>query len=295
MASAPVASAVVISHNEGARLRQTVDALLETTDGSLEVIVVDDVSTDGSATFLAEPAYREVALIQQQARAGISVARNLGAARAGADVVVFSDAHVVPNPGWLEPLLDALDDDSVAAAAPTVSALGNESSKGYGFIWADPSLGMVWCHERPSGVQPVAFLCGCFIAAKRSVFEGCGRFDEGLVNWGFEDSELCLRLWNSGYRCVVQPASEIAHLFRPRFPYAVDWETTTHNQLRTALLHLSRDRCLDVLAHARTKPQFDQAVAHLVDTDLSARRELCTSLRRRGDDFVFEEFQMPAW
>jgi GT2 family glycosyltransferase len=288
-------SIVVISHNEGGHLRMTVDAMRDTTPASTEIVIVDDFSADGSTGFLSGPGYRDVRLIRPDTRLGISAARNMGAERSSGDVIVFSDAHVVPGPGWLPPLVDALDDDTVGAVAPTVSALGNESSKGYGFTWSDPSLTMRWCYDRPSRVHPVPFLCGCFLASRREVFDRCGRFDEGLIKWGFEDSEYSLRLWLSGYRCVVQPASDIAHLFRTKFPYQVEWESTTHNQLRTALLHLSRPRCTRVLEQARGSPRFELAVARLFDSDLDERRQFCSAIQKHTDDAIFDMLGIPCW
>lgn len=288
-------SIVVISHNEGGHLQMTIDAMRDTTPPSTEIVVVDDFSADGSTGFLAGPGYHAVRLIRPDTRLGISAARNLGAEQSGGEIIVFSDAHVVPGPGWLPPLLDALDDDTVGAAAPTVSALGNESSKGYGFTWTDPSLTMRWCYDRPSRVRSVPFLCGCFLASRREIFDRCGRFDDGLIKWGFEDSEYSLRLWLSGYRCVVQPASDIAHLFRTKFPYQVEWESTTHNQLRTALLHLSRPRCKRVFEQARGNPRFELAVARLFDSGLDERRRFCAAIQKHTDDAVFDMLQIPTW
>lgn len=291
----PPVSIVVISHNEGGHLQMTIDALRETTPPTAEIVIVDDSSADGSTGFLAGPGYRDVRLIQPGTRLGISAARNLGAEHSRGEVVVFSDAHVVPGLGWLPPLLGALAGDTVGAAAPTVSALGHEARKGYGFTWSDPSLTMRWRHSRPAGVHPVPFVCGCFLAVRREVFDRCGRFDEGLVKWGFEDSELSLRLWLSGYQCVVQPASDIAHLFRTTFPYQVDWESTTHNQLRTALLHLSRPRCQRVLEQARGNPRFERATARLFDSGLDERRQFCAGLRKHSDDDIFSLLEIPGW
>jgi GT2 family glycosyltransferase len=288
-------SIVVISHNEGGHLRMTVDAMRDTTPASTEIVIIDDFSADGSTEFLSGPDYREVRLIRPDNRLGISAARNLGAERSHGDVIVFSDAHVRPAPGWLPPLIDALDDDTVGAVAPAVSALGCESSKGYGFSWSDPSLTMRWCYDRPAQAHPVPFLCGCFLASRREVFDRCGRFDDGLIKWGFEDSEYCLRLWRSGYRCMVEPASDIAHLFRTKFPYQVEWESTTHNQLRTALLHLSRPRCRRVFEQARGSPRFELAVSLLFESDLDERRQFCAAIQKHTDDTIFEMLGIPEW
>jgi GT2 family glycosyltransferase len=285
---------VIVAHNEGGNLRSTVEHFLDSAAPNVELIVVDDSSTDESVQFLSEPEYRDVTVRRPPVRMGVAGARNFGARSAQAECVVFSDAHVAPQRRWLDPLLDALDDCTVGAVAPTISVMGNEAQKGYGFTWRDPSLGMAWLDDRPSNTTQVPFLCGCFFATRKRVFENCGRFDEGLVTWGFEDAEYSLRLWLSGYSCLVEPAAEVAHLFRPTFPYQVHWETTIHNQVRTALLHLSPKRLNRVIRYARNKPEFDMAYVRLVQSDVWQRRDFVQQLRTRTDDWFFDQFSITA-
>src|SRR5262249_37662613 len=118
LGAAPGVSVVVVSHNEGENLGLTVDSLLAALPDDAEVVVVDDVSTDGSIEALPEGRVR---VVRPEARLGIAAARNLGAARSRGEVIVFSDAHVDVPPGFLGPLLDELRRPRVAAVGPAVS------------------------------------------------------------------------------------------------------------------------------------------------------------------------------
>ena len=122
---------IVTTCNEGDRLRTSLRSFQETLPDSAQLVVVDDQSTDGSTAFLASAAH-PVRFLQTQRRLGITGARNLGAAAASGDILVFSDAHVKVQPGWLEPLVEALACAPVGAVAPVVSALERDRDKGYG-------------------------------------------------------------------------------------------------------------------------------------------------------------------
>lgn len=275
-------SAVVVSHNEGDLLRQTVDSFLANTPGLTELVVVDDASSDGSADFLSdEPVgYDRVRLLRMSSSVGISAARNAGARASRGEFIVWSDAHCVVHPGWAEPLVEALRDPTVGEVAPAVGYLDGTKGLGYGFTWKDPSMRMKWL-DHPSGDGEVPFICGCFLAMRRDAFDLTGGFDEGMYRWGYEDAELSLHLWLSGYRCRVLPQSRIGHLFRKRFPYEVDWSGVMYNGLRMAVVHLHRDALERVIAHFSTRPAFGRAWARLAASDSWARRAAVSAHRQR--------------
>jgi glycosyltransferase involved in cell wall biosynthesis len=280
--SPPSVSIVVITHNEGERLAHTVHCLLATMPRDGELVVVDDCSTDASCDVLRDR-FPGVRLVRPETRLGVAGSRNFGAAHAGSETLVFSDAHVDPSPGWAEALLPALQRPDAGLAAPAVTAIDNPSSRGYGMTWRDASLNVEWLPLRGHEPYPVPFLAGMFLACRRTVFEACGRFDEGLVGWGSEDIELCLRLWALGYDCLVVPGAQVAHLFRPRFPYAVDAVAVLQNLLRMAIVHLDRDRLEPVLAALCRSPYFAAAMAGAIDGDVWAHREQVRGRRHRDD------------
>lgn len=113
-ASTPAVSVVVPTFNARAFLEETLDAALGQTGVALEVIVVDDGSTDDTAT-LVRARYPQVTLIVQD-NAGVSVARNRGLARARGRFVCFLDQDDVWLPSTLARLADCLDEHPELAA-----------------------------------------------------------------------------------------------------------------------------------------------------------------------------------
>jgi hypothetical protein len=87
-------------------VRAAAASVLTQTTGDLEVIVVDDGSTDGAANALEGIADRRLRIIRQ-ANAGVSAARNAGVAAAAADWIAFLDADDVWSAAHLETLLSA--------------------------------------------------------------------------------------------------------------------------------------------------------------------------------------------
>ena len=276
-------------------LRHTVEALARTAPDA-ELVVVDDDSSDGSAAFLSLPRWREVTRVRSGRRLGVAAARNLGARRATAQLLVFSDAHVEPGPGWVEMLLDAVADPATAAAGPAITDLVRQrSTYGYGFTWADSSMTAHWLIERPDGPSAVPFLPGCFVATSRRLFDELGGFDGGLRTWGHEDAEYSLRVWLNGYRCVVVPGARVAHRFRSTFAYEVDPATVLHNRLRIGVLHLSPGGLRRLLRDARFDPNFPAAFQMLMTSDVWRRRDAIRARRSRSDEWFFERFGIRAF
>jgi GT2 family glycosyltransferase len=283
-------SAVIVSHNEGDMLRRTVLNLRGTLPADGEIVVLDDASTDGSAdaSGWGVPGVR---VFRPADRLGAARARNFGAQQARGEMIVFCDAHIEAPPGWVDRFAAALERRDVGAVGATISAMGSPSLKGCGFTWRDPYLNVRWLE--PCGVShpyPVPMLGGAFLAMRRDVFEATGGFDSGLVVWGAEDAELCLRLWLLGCECWIDPAVDVAHLFRSAHPYAVNWEAMLHNILRVTMLHFGDARTERVVEALRTNAAFPAAFARLAQGDTWQRRAALRAQRRYDDDWFFERF-----
>jgi mycofactocin glycosyltransferase len=110
------ASVIVPARNAEATLPACLDGLAaEGVPGpSTELIVVDDGSTDSTSAVAARPGVRVV----RGAGRGPAAARNLGAASASGDVLVFLDADPVPESGWLEGILAPFTDASIVGMKP---------------------------------------------------------------------------------------------------------------------------------------------------------------------------------
>ncbi len=282
-------SIVIVTCNEGENLRQTVNNLLATLPASGEIIVVDDFSTDGSTDFLTS-GYARVKILRPKEKLGVARARDFGSHYAEGELIVFSDAHVQVSLGWWPPIIKELGKPNVGAVAPAISVLGNSERKGYGMTVTGPNLGAVWLGMKSPLPYTVPMLGGGFIAMRRDAFEDVGGFDDGMLGWGSEDLELSLRLWLLGYEVVVVPEVEVAHLFRDRPPYDLEWMLVTHNMLRLAFAHFNPDRLTRVIEAIKGYPAFAKAMAITSQSDIWTRRAKLFERRVNDDDWYFDSF-----
>jgi mycofactocin glycosyltransferase len=181
--------------------------LLGTLPGGLGgVLVVDDGSVDAAGVRSAAEAVGGRLLRHAEPR-GPAAARNAGLTAATTPLVAFLDSDVVPEPGWLPPMLERFADPAVALAAPRIVAL--PPVKGwlgrYEAVRSSLDLG-----PDPAAVVPrsrVAYVPSAALLVRRdAASEG---FEEGM-HVG-EDVDLVLRLHAAGWRLRYEPASRVAH------------------------------------------------------------------------------------
>lgn len=176
----------------------------------LPVLVVDDGSWDPAA--LAPVALRHGAgLLVHPYNRGPAAARNTGLRQARTAYVAFVDSDVVPEPGWLAPLLAQFADPVLALAAPRVIALPVAAPgllDRYEEVRSPLDIG-----GREGPVVPVSALSyvpSATIVVRRSAI-GTG-FDEAMRVG--EDVELCLRLHEAGWRLRYVPSARVSHRHR---------------------------------------------------------------------------------
>lgn len=102
----PLVSVVVPVHDVEPYLRRCVDSILDQTHANLDVILVDDGSTDASGDICDDYAADERVTVIHQDNGGLSVARNTGMARASGAYVTFVDSDDWLDPRFVETLID---------------------------------------------------------------------------------------------------------------------------------------------------------------------------------------------
>ncbi len=290
----PSISVVIPARNEGHWVRDTVEAVLSGSPGyQLEVLVVDDGSTDGSCDFLRSPSWPEGSahVIEGEGR-GSHRARNRGAAQAGGDILVFLDAHVLPDAGWLDELVPLLRQPTVGLAGLAVRSVADPKSVGHTYVFVDESLVVGWAPQRSGGPYETPCVIACCLATRRTCFEELGGFDAGAIRWGLEDVELSLRAWFLGYRCLVSPCAQVAHYFKQNGRnYSVSWEEYDRNLLRCVLTYFSGRHLAGVLAGIRGRENFARSLRQVLsDSDFWLRREDLRARFCREDTWYFRRF-----
>jgi glycosyltransferase involved in cell wall biosynthesis len=213
----PTFSVVMPAHNTGAFIEAGIRSVLLQSRGDLELVVVDDGSTDDTAervrAFLRDPRVR---LIEQPNR-GPSAARNAGVAAAAGEYVTMLDSDDILLPHYLEIMAAALEGEPSAGFAYTEAWVLDEET---GRVRRTTMM----AYQHPPTPPPADaatffrvlldrnFVCPT-ATARRTALEQVGGFDERL--WRGEDWELWLRIANAGYRAVRPPGILAVHRDRP--------------------------------------------------------------------------------
>lgn len=280
-------SAIVVTHNEGDLLRRTLSGLWASLPVGGEIVVVDDGSSDGSTAFRSSD--RERLRIIRTSGLGVARARNLGARHARGGILAFFDSHVDVGRSFWAPVIELLAEPGVGAVAPAISMLDEPDARlGYGLTFTGPDLSVRWLQRQAGSPYAVPILPGCALAIRRSAFDAVGGFDDGLIRWGSIDNEFSLRLWLFGYELLVIPEIEVAHLFRSKHPYRVEWAWVIHNAMRLAVLHLTEHRVRKVIGALSEKPSAFAALDLLEHGDVYSRRRMYAESRLFNDDLYFD-------
>jgi glycosyltransferase involved in cell wall biosynthesis len=110
--------------NASATIAEAVASALGQTMTELEVIVVDDGSTEPVAETLAQISDERLRVIRSDANRGVSAARNAALEEARADIVAQLDADDFWRPDHLEHLLPAFDDPRIGLAYTNAEIIG---------------------------------------------------------------------------------------------------------------------------------------------------------------------------
>jgi GT2 family glycosyltransferase len=203
----PTLSVIIPVHNGGAHLPRCLEALRESDVSRYEILVVDDGSTDDSADAARALGFE---VIKLDARRGPAAARNEGARRARAEVLLFLDADVLARPDTLARV------EAFFKWHEEISALFgsyDDAPDARGFVSQYKNLAHHFIHRR-SLAEAETFWAGCG-AVRREAFAAVGGFDETrYTRPSIEDIELGRRLRRRGFRITLDRELQVKHLKR---------------------------------------------------------------------------------
>jgi GT2 family glycosyltransferase len=224
----PQVSVCIVNWNCRDLLRRCLETLRpDLQDATLEVVVVDNGSTDGAADMVAET-FPEVRLIRNADNRGFSHANNQAVAVTRGDFLFFLNNDTELPPGALRRLLDYTRSHPEAGLIgprlvgadgtfqvsfrrrPTLGALLHRT---LAFRWTRLFRKAYRLYRGRDGdfetTRPVEVLMGAALLVNRRLFESVGGWDESYV-FGGEDIELCNRIGRRR-RVVYHPAVTVLH------------------------------------------------------------------------------------
>jgi GT2 family glycosyltransferase len=221
-------SVVIPVHNRAALTSQCLDALLAASPESaeLEIVVVDDASSDATAQVLAARAGR-VRAVRHDRNVGFAAACNDGAAAASGEWLVFLNNDTLPQAGWLDALLRYASSGERIGLVGAKLLFPNETVQHAGVVFArDLSPHHIYTgfradHPAVNESREFQAVTGACAAIRRALYDELGGFDGAFVN-GYEDLDLCFRLRRLGHEVHYCHESVLYHFESATRDYAAN-------------------------------------------------------------------------
>jgi glycosyltransferase involved in cell wall biosynthesis len=199
---------------------KTIEACLASLYGQsnkpLEIIIVDNGSTDGTKNIVLDVIHRHREVLPTyylfEVRKGPSFARNCGASEAKGEIMAFMDADCIADPSWLLCLSDSFQDREVGAVAGSIIGYNKKTA-------IDKFHALFTMRALPSSqlFQEFKLISGGFPTANFSIrnalFRSLGGFDEAIPIYA-EDYDLCARIYESGAHIYFNKEAMVFHQHR---------------------------------------------------------------------------------
>ena len=200
---AKTASIIIPTFNGASRIGNCLDSLVnQTTDRDVEILVVDDGSTDNTADVVRR--YSSVRLVTQ-ANAGPASARNRGAMEARGTILLFTDDDCVPMPDWLEAMLEPFQDIEVVGAKGVYRTHQKSLAARFVQIEYEDKYRLM------AGLPSIDFIDTYSAAFRRDRFLEMTGYDTSFPVACAEDIELSYRMSARGWKMNFVPAAIVYH------------------------------------------------------------------------------------
>lgn len=216
-------SVVIITWNQLATTLRCLASIEETVvRPDVEIIVVDNGSTDGTAAAISER-YPSVSLIGNNENRGVAAARNQGIQTATGQYVLLLDNDTEASAEAIEQMLSYMEmnPDVGLCGCRLTDADGNvqDSYKPYPGLMIK-ARNVLGCHNKPynppvndDGTLSPFYVIGACQLIRREAIAQVGLLDDRIF-YGPEDADYCLRLAQSGWGVRYLPDVSIRHLYR---------------------------------------------------------------------------------
>jgi len=210
-------SVVIPTYNGIAYIEDCLNSLREQDRKADEIIIVDDGSTDGTASFVGR-SYPEVRYVKLVSNRGFAVAVNEGIRHCKSDYIALLNNDTRAEPQWLRELAKTLDERPSVGFCSSKMLFADRpeviNSIGTGFTRAGIAADIGYGEndgEKFRHPRPIFGACAGAAMYRKTMFDKIGLFDEDLFMW-YEDVDLSFRARLAGYECFYVATAVVHHV-----------------------------------------------------------------------------------
>ena len=208
-------SIIVLNYNAGELLLNCINSLMKSTYQNIEILVVDNISSDDSHT-KCKKQFPDIKLIQNRKNLGYCGGNNVGIKEAKGEFIVILNPDTIVEENWLDEMFNAFNEFGDGLYQPKIISL-NESdiiqSTGnmihvFGFGFArDKGKKII---EKKEEIEKIGYASGTCLFTTKKVLEKVGLLDEFLFLY-HDDLDLGWRAAQIGINSYYVPESKIFH------------------------------------------------------------------------------------
>ncbi len=208
-------SIIVLNYNAGELLLNCIDSLKKSTYQNIEILVVDNISSDDSHT-KCKKQFPDIKLIQNKKNLGYCGGNNVGIKEAKGEFIVILNPDTIVEENWLDEMFNAFNEFGDGLYQPKIISL-NESDiiqstgnmiHAFGFGFArDKGKKII---EKKEEIEKIGYASGTCLFTTKKVLEKVGLLDEFLFLY-HDDLDLGWRAAQIGINSYYVPKSKIFH------------------------------------------------------------------------------------
>ena len=216
MSENPLVSVIVLNYNAGELLLNCIESIKKSTYKNLEIILVDNISTDKSQKICKEK-YPDIKLIQNDENFGYCEGNNIGIREAKGDYIIILNPDTIVESNWIEELISAYSKFGEGLYQPKILSLNEKQvlqSTGnmlhvFGFGFAkdkgrkDEGIG--------EEIKKISYASGTCLFTSKNVLDKVGLLDSFLFLY-HDDLDLGWRASQIGINSYYVPKSKIYHV-----------------------------------------------------------------------------------
>lgn len=209
-----IVSFIVVNWNGRHLLDDCIKSLLNQRCNYFEIILVDNGSVDGSASYI-ESKYPSVKVIPLKENRGFAGGNIEGLKYAQGEFIALINNDATIKEDWLETMMEAMSKDStVGICASKIIVDGTDTIDSVGEIYSTAFMSLKVGEGEPANKfnseMTLPGACAAAAIYRKKMLDAIGFLDDDYF-LNYEDTDLHIRAWLSGWRCLFVPGARANH------------------------------------------------------------------------------------